>query len=166
MADRRAQRLSALVDSLTAAHLDGLLITSLPNIRYVTGFSGTSALLFVTARDVFLVTDFRYATQVRDEVGDLARITVEPQSLWTGLWQLLSQAPHAEVAGVESHLVGGECPYWACIPSKMMIRAGNLLQEVRRAQATAGSTVVVPDWSLVARRVREERREVGTIRSR
>ena len=106
MADRRAQRLSALVDSLTAAHLDGLLITSLPNIRYLTGFSGTSALLFVTARDVFLVTDFRYATQVRDEVGDLARITVEPQSLWTGLWQLLSQAPHVEVAGFESaHLV-------------------------------------------------------------
>lgn len=106
MADRRPQRLAALVDSLTAAHLDGLLITSLPNVRYLTGFSGTSALLFVTARDAFLVTDFRYQTQVRAEVGDLARITVESQSLWTGLWQLLSQIPYVEVAGFESaHLV-------------------------------------------------------------
>ena len=33
---------------MTAAHLDGLLVTSLPNIRYLTGFSGTSALLLVT----------------------------------------------------------------------------------------------------------------------
>ena len=106
MADRRPQRLSALVDSLTTAHLDGLLITSLPNVRYLTGFSGTSALLFVTARDVFLVTDFRYQTQVRTEVGDLARISVEPQSLWTGLWQILAQTPSVEVAGFESaHIV-------------------------------------------------------------
>lgn len=106
MSDRRSQRLAALVDSLSVAHLDGLLVTSLPNIRYLTGFSGTSALLFITARDVFLVTDFRYQTQVRSEVGDLARITVESQSLWNGLWQLLAQASYVEVAGFESsHLV-------------------------------------------------------------
>ena len=106
MADRRAQRLAALIDSLTAAHLDALLITSLPNVRYLTGFSGTSALLFVTARDVCLITDFRYQTQVRAEVGDFARVMVEPQSLWSGLWQLLSQTANVEVAGFESaHLV-------------------------------------------------------------
>ena len=34
--------------ALTSAHLDGLLLTSLPNIRYLTGFSGSSALLFVS----------------------------------------------------------------------------------------------------------------------
>ena len=37
-----------------------------------------------------------------------------------------------QVVGIESDLVGGECPYWGCIPSKMMIRAANLLQEARR----------------------------------
>lgn len=37
-----------------------------------------------------------------------------------------------DVVGVEAELVGGECPYWACIQSKMMIRAGNLLAEARR----------------------------------
>ena len=34
-----------------------------------------------------------------------------------------------DVVGVESTLVGGECPYWGCVPSKMMIRASNLLAE-------------------------------------
>lgn len=106
MSDRRSQRLAALVAALTAAHLDGLLVTSLPNIRYLTGFAGSSALLFVTARDVLIVTDFRYQTQIVDEVGSLARITIEPQSLWVGLWQQLTQLPHLEVIGFESgHLL-------------------------------------------------------------
>ena len=34
-----------------------------------------------------------------------------------------------DVVGVEAELVGGECPYWGCVPSKMMIRAANLLAE-------------------------------------
>jgi pyruvate/2-oxoglutarate dehydrogenase complex dihydrolipoamide dehydrogenase (E3) component len=36
------------------------------------------------------------------------------------------------VVGVEERLVGGECPYWGCVPSKMMICAANLLAEARR----------------------------------
>ena len=100
--DPRSRRLAALADALTAAHVDGLLVTSLPNIRYLTGFSGSSALLFVTPRDVVLVTDFRYQTQIVDEVGDLARVSIEPQSLWTGLWTQLGQLPYVEVAAFES----------------------------------------------------------------
>src|SRR6266567_5227239 len=74
--DSRVRRLAALIDGLTAAHADGLLVTSLPNIRYLTGFSGSSALLFVSARDTVLVSDFRYQTQLADEVADLARIVI------------------------------------------------------------------------------------------
>ena len=90
MSDLRPSRLAALVEGLTAAHLDGLLLTGLSNIRYLTGFSGSSALLVVTPRDVLLITDFRYQTQVVDEVGDLARVSIEGASLWTGLWQQLA----------------------------------------------------------------------------
>ena len=43
------------------------------------------------------------------------------------------------VVGVEDRLVGGECPYWGCVPSKMMIRASNLLAEGRRIPGMAGS---------------------------
>ncbi len=102
MPDPRSRRLSALADGLTAAHLDGLLVTSAPNIRYLTGFSGSSGLLFVAARDVILITDFRYQTQIKDEVGDLARVIIQPQSLWVGLWQQLQQRTNLEVVGFES----------------------------------------------------------------
>jgi pyruvate/2-oxoglutarate dehydrogenase complex dihydrolipoamide dehydrogenase (E3) component len=61
-----------------------------------------------------------------------------------------------DVVGIEAELVGGECPYWGCIPSKMMVRASNLLAEGRRIPGTAGSSVVTPDWGPVARRIRDE----------
>ena len=57
---------------------------------------------------------------------------------------------------MEARLVGGECPYWGCIPSKMMIRAANLLAEGRRIPGLAGSSQVHPDWAPVAQRIREE----------
>src|SRR4029434_7761665 len=37
-----------------------------------------------------------------------------------------------EVALVESHLGGGECSFYACMPSKALLRPGELLAEVRR----------------------------------
>jgi Xaa-Pro aminopeptidase len=106
MTDLRSRRIAALAEGVSTAHMDGLLVTGSANVRYLTGFSGSSALLFVTAREAVLITDFRYQTQAAEEVGDLARIVIEPQSLWTGLWQNLAQLNYVEVAGFESaHLV-------------------------------------------------------------
>jgi len=61
-----------------------------------------------------------------------------------------------DVVGVEAELVGGECPYWGCIPSKMMIRASDLLAEGRRIPGMAGASTVEADWAPVARRIRVE----------
>ncbi len=60
------------------------------------------------------------------------------------------------VVGIEASLVGGECPYWGCVPSKMMIRAADLLAESRRVGELAGSSTTTPDWGPVARRIREQ----------
>ena len=60
------------------------------------------------------------------------------------------------VAGVEAGLVGGECPYWGCVPTKMMVRAAGVIGEVRRAATIAGPASISPDWSLVATRIRAE----------
>lgn len=60
-----------------------------------------------------------------------------------------------QVVGIEAGLVGGECPYWACIPSKLMVRAADTLAEVRRAGELAGDASVRADWAPVVRRVRD-----------
>jgi pyruvate/2-oxoglutarate dehydrogenase complex dihydrolipoamide dehydrogenase (E3) component len=59
-----------------------------------------------------------------------------------------------EVVGIERLLLGGECPYWGCVPSKMMIRAANSIAEGRRVPKLAGRSSVDPDWSPVAQRLR------------
>jgi pyruvate/2-oxoglutarate dehydrogenase complex dihydrolipoamide dehydrogenase (E3) component len=60
------------------------------------------------------------------------------------------------VVGVDERLVGGECPYWGCIPSKMAIRAANLLADARRVGTLAGAAEVTPDWGVVHARIRDE----------
>lgn len=60
------------------------------------------------------------------------------------------------VVGVDRRLVGGECPYFGCIPSKMMIRAADALAEARRVGVLAGHAEVTPDWTVVADRIRDE----------
>lgn len=102
MPDRRRARHTLLSGKLGEEKVDALLVTGLSNIRYLTGFSGTSALLLATQSGMKLVTDFRYETQVTEEVGDIAEVRIEPVSLWTGLWDLLQKMASIEVIGFES----------------------------------------------------------------
>ncbi|TDB88563.1 NAD(P)/FAD-dependent oxidoreductase [Actinomadura sp. KC216] len=60
------------------------------------------------------------------------------------------------VVAVESRLVGGECPYYACVPTKMMVRAAGLLADGGRVPGMAGEADVRPDWAPVAARIRDE----------
>ena len=65
------------------------------------------------------------------------------------------------VVGIESHLVGGECPYYGCIPTKMMIRADDMLAEGRRIPGFAGDSTVKADWTPVSRRMRDVATDIG-----
>lgn len=61
-----------------------------------------------------------------------------------------------DVVAVEKHLVGGECPFYGCTPSKLMIRAAHLVADVGRADTLSGPASVDPDWSRPAGRITEE----------
>jgi Xaa-Pro aminopeptidase len=100
--DSRPARLAAVRRALGAQHLDALLITAMPNVRYLTGFTGSSALVVVTHSDVVLITDFRYQTQVADEVAGAARIVIEAHAVWARLWSVLPEVHGVERIGFES----------------------------------------------------------------
>ena len=48
--------------------LDGVLLSSLENIRYLCGFTGSDGALILTQREAFFLTDSRYWTQAEEEV--------------------------------------------------------------------------------------------------
>jgi pyruvate/2-oxoglutarate dehydrogenase complex dihydrolipoamide dehydrogenase (E3) component len=60
------------------------------------------------------------------------------------------------VLAIDERLVGGECPYFGCIPSKMIVRGSDALAEARRVEQLAGHAEVTPDYAPVATRIRDE----------
>jgi len=73
-------RLTRVRDAMAQARSDALLVTRLVNIRWLTGFTGSAALLLVTPDDLVFVSDGRYGEQARDQLsaaGVAATIEIE-----------------------------------------------------------------------------------------
>ena len=81
--------------------MDGLLVTHLPNIRYLTGFTGSAALLLVRDDATILISDFRYAAQAPGEVGPAAVVEIDQRSVWDRLGRVLGGGPSGSL-GIEA----------------------------------------------------------------
>jgi Xaa-Pro aminopeptidase len=103
MADARLARQAAVVAALPAG-IDALLVTHLPNIRWLTGFSGSAALVVLARDRVTLITDFRYAGQAQSEIGSTADVIVDRANVWDRLRRVLEAAAYQSLA-IESHVM-------------------------------------------------------------
>jgi Xaa-Pro aminopeptidase len=74
-------RLQAAGDDVSKHRLDHLLVTHLPNIRYLSGFTGSSAVLLVSGSGSILFTDGRYTEQAKEEVRDAKVVITTKQAL-------------------------------------------------------------------------------------
>ncbi len=144
-ADRRAERQQALRTLLEAEGLDALLVQSLPNIRALTGFTGSAGLLLVRSSGLVLVTDFRYAAQAPREVGPAAQIETDRVSPWHLLLRLLADAP-PECLGYEApvlsaadlgRLEGARLPLRPTTDLVERLRAAKFPEEVAAIRAAA-----------------------------
>src|ERR1700692_3490262 len=95
-----ARRTSQLRRRITKAGLSGLLVTHLPDIRYLSGFTGSSAALAVTRRSARLFTDGRYRAQAAEKVKG-ARVEIFPGPPAVAAVQWLAAQPAAEFAGFD-----------------------------------------------------------------
>ena len=70
--DVLSARCDALRTTLRARDLDGLIVTALPNIAYLTGFFASAAALVVTPAEVVLIGDGRYAVSLQQRQRECA----------------------------------------------------------------------------------------------
>ncbi len=83
------------------AGLPAIVVTHLPDVRYLTGFTGSSAALAVTRRAARMFTDARYATQAAEEVK-AARVEIVSSSAAASAVQWLAAQPGVEKAGYDA----------------------------------------------------------------
>ncbi|MGD0914558.1 MAG: aminopeptidase P family protein [Terracidiphilus sp.] len=93
-------RIGAVRRKLTRTGLQGLVVTHLPDLRYLSGFTGSSAALAITRRSVRLFTDGRYTTQATEEV-QAANVAIVSGSPATNAVQWLAAQPGVETAGFD-----------------------------------------------------------------
>ncbi|HXR38032.1 MAG TPA: aminopeptidase P family protein [Terracidiphilus sp.] len=103
---------------LTRAGLQGLLVTHLPDLRYLCGFTGSSAALAVTRRAARLFTDGRYTTQAAEEVKAAQIVSGSPA---VAAVEWLAAQPGAEVAGFDPSWTSvADLTRWrAALPSRL-----------------------------------------------
>jgi Xaa-Pro aminopeptidase len=90
-------------EKLDEFDIDAILINHLPNIRYLTGFSGSSALCLITKENSFFITDFRYKEQAKIQVRGFKRMIainesffelIERKKIFNGLRKIGFEAEH------------------------------------------------------------------------
>ena len=107
---------------LKGAGVSGLLVTHLPDVRYLSGFTGSSAALAVTRRAARLFTDGRYRTQAAEEVKT-AKVEIVTGAPAPAALQWLSAQPGVENAGFD--------PTWTTVGELSRWKAG-LASKLRR----------------------------------
>ncbi|HVS29314.1 MAG TPA: Xaa-Pro peptidase family protein [Solirubrobacteraceae bacterium] len=133
-------RLARVVEAIAAADLAYLLVTGLLNLRYLTGFTGTSGLALIGADERHFVTDFRYVEQAAEQVGDGWQHHVASEELLDVVPGLVDRGRDCRLGfddaqvSVKTHarlreLLGEDGPE--------LVRAGGLL-EAERAVKDAG----------------------------
>ena len=95
-------RLKDLRSRMKAAGLDAYIVESRPNTAYLSGFTGTSSLIFVTARSAWFLTDFRYIEVARREIPEL-KVVLAKETLSSALGELVAGLS-IQTAGFEGTL--------------------------------------------------------------
>jgi Xaa-Pro aminopeptidase len=114
------RRIGQLRRRLTKAGLPGLLVTHLPDLRYLSGFTGSSAALAITRRAARLFTDGRYTAQAKEEV-QATEVQIVASSPAVSAVEWLSAQPGVKTAGFDpARTTVAELARWkAALPSRL-----------------------------------------------
>jgi Xaa-Pro aminopeptidase len=154
------QRHRTVRNALAAQSLDAAVLTSLPNILYLTNFTGSAAVAVVTADRLYFLTDFRYYTAITDSHGtahqcpnlELVKIEGSYDATLAELLASLSPSPASRTA----MRIGFEAAHLTVSRHAWLVDALARHESVHQLVATEG---------IVERaRVRKDDYEIATLR--
>jgi Xaa-Pro aminopeptidase len=97
-------RIKRLQESLASAGIDALIVTHLPNVRYLSGFTGSAGILAVSEKEAIFFTDGRYSEQSREQVKG-AKVRIQRgMSAQAGLSGWLKHASGRRIGIEAAHL--------------------------------------------------------------
>jgi Xaa-Pro aminopeptidase len=131
-------RLARLRDSFDEHEIDALVVTTLANIRYLTGFSGSAGILTVTRAGALLTTDGRYRTQSAEQIeragaGTQVEIVIGPVSEQRKAAQGAVSEPPAARVGLEADSVSWSAQRtWAeLLDGERLVPTSNVVEAFR-----------------------------------
>jgi Xaa-Pro aminopeptidase len=150
-------RIGRLRTDFLGAGLDGFVITHLPKLRYITGFSGTAGAAVVTSSRCTLVVDFRYATTAREVLADhpdgLVDLVLADRTYDETLTDLL-RGPEASRIGIEG----------SSMTVSRFERLSGALARPDSGELSGPVTLVVTDRVVERRRAVKDAFEIDTLR--
>ena len=140
-----ASRLPRLSLSLKANNLDALLVTRLANIRYLSGFTGSAAMMLVTATgSTLFVTDGRYGEQSRDQLAEAGvdaaiAIAMAATAQLDAIAQAIADNETTRL-GLEGHGITWDqerqfaARFAVAVSNLEIVSAGTLVEDLRRVK--------------------------------
>jgi Xaa-Pro aminopeptidase len=136
-----SKRIGLLRRRMSGAELQGLLVTHLPDVRYLCGFTGSSAALAVTRRAARLFTDGRYIVQAAEEVQS-AKVEIVPSAPAVAAVEWLAAQVAIGDGAVQGATVGFDSAHTSVAELERFKTA--LPAKLRRKLLTPGKPLVEP----------------------
>ena len=136
-----AGRVARVRDRFDEAGVDALLVTHLPNVRYLTGFTGSSAMLLVTDDALVFTSDGRYRTQAGEQLAQShVDARIEIGATLAGQRDALAAAlPSATRVGLEAHAVtwAQQREFAHVLDGRELVPTDGIVERVRRVKEPA-----------------------------
>lgn len=109
----QAQRIDELRTKFALHKIDALFVTHIPHVSYLTGFSGSSAMLVITSNNLHFLTDGRYGEQAKAELVPLPNLNLHVEREW---WKYIQE--HKLLQGAKS--VGFEAAHTSVLTAEVI----------------------------------------------
>jgi Xaa-Pro aminopeptidase len=135
-----AGRLDALRAGFDSAGIDALVVTTLPNVRYLTGFAGSAGVLVVTSAGALLTTDGRYRTQSAEQVSQAgAQVEIEIGGMADQKRSASAFLSAATMVGLEADNISwsGQRAWAELLASTELVATSNAVERLREVKDEA-----------------------------